>query len=297
MSLGEILLLGCDGQLGRSFVARFSEQAEKYLYHSVSENYYLGNDLMYALANKYSPQVIINAAAYTNVDLAEKEPEKALAVNFDGVAHLAELAKKYNLLLVHFSSDYVFDGSGALPWNEDDVPSPLNIYGKSKWLGEQAIIASGCRHLIIRTSWLHSPWRKNFIKTMLQLGHVNTELVVVSDQVGAPTSTAMLAEMALLATKQVVANPALAGIYHVTASGTVSWFEYARFIFNEAQRLGLISRVPDLIPVTSVDYPSLVSRPLNSRLNSTHFCQTFGVQLPDWREGVLDTLRLLQEDM
>lgn len=293
MNFDEILLLGENGQLGCSFIERANAKSKKFLHCPVIEKYYLGNDSLRTLIASTLPRVIINAAAYTNVESAEKEPENAFSVNFDSVAHLAGLAKQYNSLLVHFSSDYVFDGSGIRPWHESDQPSPLNIYGQSKWLGEQAIITSGCRYLIIRTSWLHSPWRNNFIKTMLQLGHTNTELAVVCDQIGAPTSTVMLADMVLLAIEQVLANPPLAGMYHVAATGAVSWFDYARFIFSEAKELGLINRMPNLIPVTSDSYSSQVSRPLNSRLDTTKFCQAYGVQLPEWREGVLETLSRL----
>ncbi|ARW81417.1 dTDP-4-dehydrorhamnose reductase [Aeromonas salmonicida] len=293
MNFDEILLLGGNGQLGCSFIELANAKSKRFLHYPATGKYYLGNDSLSTLIASTLPRVIINAAAYTNVESAEKEPEKAFFVNFDSVAHLAGLAKRYNALLVHFSSDYVFDGSGIRPWHESDQPSPLNIYGQSKWLGEQAIITSGCRYLIIRTSWLHSPWRNNFIKTMLQLGHTKTELVVVCDQVGAPTSTVMLADMVLLAIEQVLTNPLLAGVYHIAATGGVSWFDYARFIFSEAKDLGLVDRVPNLISVTSDNYLSQVSRPLNSRLDTTKFCHAYGVQLPDWRKGVLETLNRL----
>lgn len=290
-----MLLLGANGQLGHAFLA---DVRAGMALHPVPANCYPGNnggDSLHVLINNRAPQVIINAAAYTNVEQAEQEPDRAMAANRDMVANLARLAKQYNILLVHFSTDYVFDGNGEQAWREGSQPAPLNVYGQSKWQGEQAIIASGCRHLILRTSWLHSPWRHNFIKTMLRLGQAQSELSVVCDQVGGPTSASMLADMALLAIGRTLADPSLAELYHVAASGAVSWFDYASFMFDEAHNMGLIDRVPKLIPVTSEHYPTQVRRPLNSRLDTTRFCNAFGVQLPDWQDGVRNTLMQLQE--
>lgn len=251
---------------------------------------------MQASMLRYRSAVILNAAAYTDVAGAELVPAQAMRVNCDGVARLAALARQHDALLVHFSTDYVFDGTGERPWRESDQPAPLNAYGQSKWAGEQAIIASGCRYLIIRTSWLHSPWRTNFLKTMLQLAHSRDELQVVCDQVGAPTSAMMLAEVTLQAIDRVLTEPQLEGLYHVAASGAVSWFDYARCIFSEAYASGLIDKVPRLKPITSRDYAGVVNRPLNSRLDTQLFQQHFGVRLPDWREGVTSTLQSLLEE-
>lgn len=242
------------------------------------------------------PVVIINTAAYTDVAQAEQRPELALQVNAVGVERLAALAKQYDALLVHFSTDYVFDGTGQRPWRESDQPAPLNVYGQSKWAGEQAIIASGCRYLIIRTSWLHSPWRANFLKTMLRLGQERAELQVVCDQVGAPTSASMLAKVTLQAIDKVLAKPELGGLYHVAVRGAVSWYDYAGFMFKEAERLGLITSQPKLMAVASHDYPSVVARPLNSRLDVQRFERNFDLQLPDWRSGVSETLFALSQE-
>ncbi|MFQ1643439.1 dTDP-4-dehydrorhamnose reductase [Aeromonas veronii] len=254
------------------------------------------DDLLQASLLSYRPNVILNAAAYTDVAGAEKEPEHAMAVNGDGVARLAELAKQHNALLVHFSTDYVFGGSGHRPWREYDRPAPLNVYGQSKLAGEQAILASGCCYLIIRTSWLHSPWRDNFLKTMLHLAQSRDELQVVCDQVGAPTSAIMLAEVTLLAIERVLAEPELAGLYHVASSGAVGWYDYARFIFKEASAIGLLDKVPQLKPIISDGYAIEVKRPLNSRLDTQLFQQTFGLVLPDWQQGVRLTLQALLEE-
>lgn len=242
------------------------------------------------------PSVIINAAAYNDIEQAERDPIAAMAVNYHAVIALARWAQKHNSLLVHFSTDYVFDGSGDVPWRESDQPGPLNVYGQSKWLGEQAIVASGCRYLIIRTSWLHSPWRHNFLKTMLHLGQSHDELRVVCDQIGAPTSAVMLAEVALHAVEQILVEPALVGLYHVAASGKVSWYDYARFIFSEAYTLGLIGNEPHVKPITSQDYSGIAKRPLNSLLDTQLFQQTFGLELPDWQQGARLTLQALLKE-
>ncbi|MNF98677.1 dTDP-4-dehydrorhamnose reductase [compost metagenome] len=198
--------------------------------------------------------------------------------------------------MVHISTDYVFDGEGELPWCETDIPVPLNSYGRSKLAGEQAIVAHCERYLILRTSWLHSPWRHNFIKIMLRLGAEREQLAVICDQIGAPTSAQMLAEMTLSAISQTLAKPELAGLYHVAASGETSWYNYAGFIFHEARQLGFELKIQSLRPVLSKDYPTSARRPLNSRLDTTQFRTTFGVELPHWQIGVRETLGLLAKE-
>ncbi|WP_162182389.1 dTDP-4-dehydrorhamnose reductase [Aeromonas finlandensis] len=290
MSQLNIFLCGASGQLGQALGSRLTAASWRYEVDFVHSVFSGSNE---QVLSHITPSVILNAAAFTDVTRAEKEPALALEVNRDGVARLAELAKQHNALLVHFSTDYVFDGAREQPWKESDKPAPLNVYGQSKWAGEQAIIASGCRHLIIRTSWLHSPWRDNFLKTMLNIGKSRNELQVVCDQVGAPTSALMLADVTLQAIERVLAEPELEGLYNVTASGFVSWFDYACFVFKEAKSIGLIYGVPKVIPIASHDYPGHVLRPSNSRLDTSLFCHRFDIQLPDWREGVRDTLLCL----
>lgn len=290
MNQTDVVLCGASGQLGLGLAARLS--ALSWPYHIAQLPMGLACDAA-QLSLHIAPAVILNAAAYTDVAGAEQEPELAMAVNGVGVARLAELAKQHNALLVHFSTDYVFDGLGHRPWRETDQPAPLNAYGQSKLAGEQAILASGCRHLIIRTSWLHSPWRDNFLKTMLRLAQRHDELRVVCDQVGAPTSAVMLADVTIKAIAKVLKEPKLGGLYHVAASGAVSWYDYARFIFNEAYALGLIDKLPQLKPITSVNYGGVVTRPLNTRLDTERFQHTFGLILPDWQQGVTTTLQAL----
>ncbi|RQM69676.1 dTDP-4-dehydrorhamnose reductase [Aeromonas enteropelogenes] len=288
-----LFFYGASGQLGQGFEKIFTSRHQRY---KVTPIRAVLAETSIVQASHRTPAVILNAAAYTDVAGAELAPAQAMRVNGEGVARLAELAKQHNALLVHFSTDYVFDGTGNHPWRESDKPAPLNVYGQSKWAGEQAIIASGCRYLIIRTSWLHSPWRTNFLKTMLQLAHSRDELQVVCDQIGAPTSASVLAEVTLQAIESTLAAPELEGLYHVTAAGAVSWFDYACFLLKKARAMGLIERVPRVIPIVSHDYPSHVLRPLNSRLDTQLFQQTFGVRLPDWQQGVSVTLQALLEE-
>jgi len=293
MSQLNIFLYGASGQLGQALCSRLTVFPRRYGVYPTRSSFTGATEQ--ALSH-ILPSVILNAAAFTDVTRAENEPVLAMEVNRDGVAGLAELAKQHNALLVHFSTDYVFDGEGDRPWRESDKPAPLNVYGRSKWAGEQAIIASGCRHLIIRTSWLHSPWRDNFLKAILHQGISCDELQVVCDQVGAPTSALMLAEVTLQAIERALAEPELEGLYHVAASGEVSWFDYARFIFAEAQKMGLELKVSEIKPVPSCAYPTAARRPLNSRLDTTRFRTTFGCELPHWREGVEETLSELLKD-
>ncbi|MFM5558205.1 dTDP-4-dehydrorhamnose reductase [Aeromonas rivipollensis] len=284
-----LVLLGGNGQLG--WVIRQQLESVPLSAPLRTEADYLQPERLVALVARLRPRVIINAAAYTLVDQAETEPESAYQINAHAVAALAEAAKRVGALLVHFSTDYVFDGYGKKPWREEDKPAPLNVYGLSKLQGEQSILASGCQHLIFRTSWLHSPYRKNFLKTMLHLGQEKKSLSVVCDQIGSPTSAAMLAQVTLQAIDKVLLDSRLCGLYHVSAKGETSWYDYACFIFAEARALGIELKVNEVKPMLSHVYPVVATRPLNSRLNTAKFRTVFGIELPDWRDGVRDTLR------
>jgi dTDP-4-dehydrorhamnose reductase len=235
----------------------------------------------------------VNAAAYTAVDKAEAAPELALAINGAAPGILAEEARKIGALLVHYSTDYVFDGSGKRPWTETDAPAPLNAYGKTKLAGDQAIQTSGCDHLIFRTSWVYG-WRgSNFLLTMLKLAKQKKELSIVDDQVGAPTSAECIAQ----ATSDVLAPGGAgiqrrSGIYNLTSSGETTWFGFTKAILSEAAvRFG--SPLPNLVPILTADYPTPAKRSANSRLSCERLEQTFGVTLPHWEQAlslVLDTL-------
>ncbi len=289
--LSLILLFGGNGQLGLALRQLFGEHL--FFFPDRGDVDFLLPEQLSNVIDSLQPEVIINAAAYTSVEKAEAEAGLAFCVNAQTVASLAEAAKRVDALLVHISTDYVFDGKGDCAWCEEDQPNPLNIYGLSKWYGEQAIIASGCRHLIFRTSWLHSPWRSNFIKSMLTLGMTKEHLSVVSDQIGAPTSASMLAEAMMHAILVTTRKPELSGLYHVAAQGETSWYDLAKYCFSVAGSMGMAFKVKSIEPISSDDYPSVVLRPLNSRLNTDKFSRCFGMKLPAWQDDVSTTLSSL----
>ena len=227
------------------------------------------------------PDVIVNAAAYTAVDLAEKEEALAMAVNRDGPAVLAEEAARRGALLVHFSTDYVFDGEKPSPYVETDATNPLNAYGRSKLAGEQAIQRSGCRYLVFRTSWVYSNTGKNFLLTMLRLAREKKELRVVDDQYGAPTSSFSLADAVPRAIAAASRDPALDGLYHMSAQGSTTWCGFARAIFGERATV---------VPIRSSEYATPALRPRNSVLDNGKLQENFGIRLPRWESGLSDVL-------
>lgn len=244
------------------------------------------------------PDIVVNAAAYTAVDKAESASQDADMINHLAVQVMAEACQQIGALLVHYSTDYVFDGQGTQARAETDSTDPLNIYGKTKRAGELAILASGCNTLIFRTSWVYATRGNNFIKTMLRLAQQRDELSIINDQIGAPTSAALIADVTAHALK-IYANaqaPAqLSGIYHLTAAGSVSWYDYAQFIFKQASYLGHSLKVQQVKPIDTSAYPTPAQRPLNSRLSLAKLEQQFGLTLPRWQQGVLHTLQAIIE--
>lgn len=237
------------------------------------------------------PAVIVNAAAYTAVDQAESEPELAHRINAEAPGVLAQAAAACGAWLVHYSTDYVFDGSGGQPWRETDPTAPINVYGRSKLDGENAIRASGCRHLILRTQWVYGVRGGNFARTMLRLALERERLSVVDDQWGAPTGADLIADVTAHTVACVLRSPdakALSGVYHLAAAGCTTWHGYATFLIDEARRIhpGAGWRVREVQPVPSEAYPTAARRPRNGRLDTQRLRQTFGLHLPDWRFGV-----------
>ncbi|HQR38636.1 MAG TPA: dTDP-4-dehydrorhamnose reductase [Blastocatellia bacterium] len=237
---------------------------------------------------RLEPHFIVNAAAYTAVDKAESEPELARAVNAEGPGVLAEIGGKTGAWIIHFSTDYVFDGSGVNPWHEEDRPAPLSVYGQTKLEGENRIRSSGCRHLIFRTSWVYAARGANFARTILRLAVERDRLNVVDDQVGVPTGADLLADIAAHALCKVESRADLGGTYHAAASGETSWFGYARFLIESARTRGWAIKVPTerICPVASSAFPSTARRPLNSRLDCSKLERAFGLRMPEWRFGV-----------
>lgn len=241
--------------------------------------------------NHHQPSLIINAAAYTAVDAAEQHPALAQRLNAWLPAYLADFAAHSGATLVHYSSDYVYAGSGNTPWQEVDTPVPVNTYGRTKLAGDNAVLGSTCRHLVLRTSWVYSATGQNFMRTMLRLGSEKTLLQVVNNQHGAPTPATLIALVTHLAIEQHLAS----GVYHVAPRGETSWHGFAQEIFQRAQALGFpLALTPTKVAgICSADYPTLAQRPLNSRLALGRLEQALGIMLPSWQSQLSLTLETL----
>jgi dTDP-4-dehydrorhamnose reductase len=237
---------------------------------------------------RLQPDVIVNAAAYTAVDQAQAEPELARLINAAAPAAMARAAHALGATLVHYSSDYVFNGQGTRAWRESDAVAPLNVYGQTKREGEEAILSSGCDHLILRTSWVHAVRGHNFAHTMLRLAQERDQLKVIHDQWGAPTSAELIADVTAQVLRQCQVNAKPKGLYHLVAGGETTWHGYACHLIEQARLLrpDLPWRVQEILPVPSSAYPTVAQRPHNSRLDTSQLQQVFGLVLPDWRVGV-----------
>ena len=242
------------------------------------------------------PDVVVNAAAHTAVDKAEGEPELARRLNATAPGVVAEAAQRIGALMVHYSTDYVFDGSGERPWREDDAPGPLSVYGRTKLEGEQLVARHCARHLILRTSWVYAARGGNFARTMLRLAGERDRLSVIDDQFGAPTGAELLADVTAHAIRDTLRDPAKAGLYHLVAGGETSWHGYARFVLAQARAAGVVLKAaPENVePVPTSAFPTPATRPHNSRLNTDKLQSTFGLVLPHWQAGVA---RMLNETL
>jgi dTDP-4-dehydrorhamnose reductase len=312
-----ILLLGKNGQVGWELqralaplgeLIALDRQLTDWRGHTV-----LGDlsqpEALDAAVDHIAPSVIVNAAAYTAVDKAESEPELAERINHHAVAQLAAWAKAHGALLVHYSTDYVFDGSGKHAWSETDATGPLNTYGRTKLAGEEAIRASGCATFIFRTSWVYGLHGQNFAKTMLRLAQTRDSLNVVNDQCGAPTPASLIADVTAHAIRawlnaQAAAGAArnstsLSGTYHLAPQGETTWQVYAKCVLDEARAAGVALRVmPEQVGgIPSSQYPTPAARPHNSRLNCTKLEQSLGLHLPQWEQEVRRTVRFIAQQM
>ena len=286
-----ILLLGADGQVGWELRRALLPLGDVLPLTRAQVDLSNLAALRHRLERE-QPDVIVNAAAYTAVDKAEAEPDAAQRINAEAPQVLAEYAARHNTWLVHYSTDYVFDGTKPVPYTETDVPNPQSAYGRSKLAGEQAIAHCGCRHLILRTSWVYAARGGNFAKTMLKLAAQRESLRVIADQFGAPTSAELIADVTALALHRLHTDPALAeragGLYHLTAQGSTTWHGYAQYVIAQAHARGLPLRctADQIQAITTADYPLPAPRPANSRLDASKLQTTFGLHLPPWHTQV-----------
>ncbi len=286
----KILLLGKNGQVGWELQRSLSVLGELVALdrHSDPCGDLSQPERLAQTVRTLRPDVIVNAAAHTAVDKAESEVDLARTLNATAPAALAQAAAQTGAWLVHYSTDYVFDGSGARPWQEGDATGPLGVYGQTKLEGEQAIAASGCRHLIFRTSWVYAARGGNFAKTMLRLAQERERLTVIDDQHGAPTGADLIADVTAHAIRAVRQKPELSGLYHLVAGGETTWHGYASHAIARARELSpdLAWKVDEIAPVPTSAFPTPARRPLNSRLDTGKLHQAFGLTLPDWQRGV-----------
>lgn len=284
----KILLLGKDGQVGWELQRSLAPLGSVTALGRADADFHNPERLRAVLSDS-DADVIVNAAAYTKVDKAEADHERARRINAEAVAILAAAARARNALLVHYSTDYVYDGRKSGAYLESDATHPLSVYGRTKLAGDEAIAASGCRHFIFRTSWVYAARGANFLRTILRLAAEREELRIVADQFGAPTSAELIADVTALAiyrakSDRVGSEPA-SGVYHLVADGETTWHGFAREIVVGATALGIPLRTAEnrIVPIAAEDYPLPAVRPMNSRLSTQRLTDAFGIALPDWR--------------
>ena len=288
----KILLLGKEGQVGWELQRSLAVLGEVVAPGRADAGAFTADlarpESLTDLLRAVLPDVIVNAAAHTRVDLAESEPDLARAINATSPGVLAREAAATGAWLVHYSTDYVFDGSGNAPWHEDSSTGPLSVYGRTKLEGEALIRASGARHLILRTSWVYAARGDNFAKTMLKLSQQRDRLSVIDDQMGAPTGADLLADVTAHALRAAQGRPEVSGTYHAAAAGVTSWHAYARHVIGFARQAGLSVTVNEaaIVPVPSSAFPTAARRPINSRLDTRKLRETFDLTLPDWQVGI-----------
>jgi dTDP-4-dehydrorhamnose reductase len=298
----KILLFGKSGQVGWELQRSLAPLGTLIALDADSLDYCADFTQLDAVADTIraiAPDIIVNAAAHTAVDKAESEAELAHQINAAAPQMLAQEALRLGAWLIHYSTDYVFNGQGTHPWCETDIPSPINVYGQTKLAGEQAIQTSGCKHLIFRTSWVYAARGGNFAKTMLRLAQERDSLSVIHDQIGAPTGADLLADVTAHAIRQVQTAPEKAGLYHglyhVVAAGETSWHGYASYVIEHARRAGMTIKVASdaIHAVPTSTFQTSATRPLNSRLSTQRFQTTFDLYVPNWQSGVTRMLNKL----
>jgi dTDP-4-dehydrorhamnose reductase len=305
----KVLLLGGNGQLGRTFLDHGGLAARGELIAASRDGVLVAGghgeaadlsvpESLPALLDRVRPDVIVNAAAYTAVDRAEQEEALATRVNGEAVGVLGRWAAAHRTLVMHYSTDYVFDGKQSQPYAVDAPTGPLGAYGRSKLAGEQALAESGADRLLFRTAWVYAAHGHNFLRTMLRLGAERDELRVVADQHGAPTDTGLIVDASLAALDRWLQSDAsqrrqFLGTHHLGASGATTWHGFAGAIFEQATAIGLLARAPRVIPITSAEFPTPAARPACSLLDNDGFQRHFGFTLPDWQQGLHQVMRQL----
>ncbi|GGA11360.1 dTDP-4-dehydrorhamnose reductase [Dyella caseinilytica] len=304
-----ILLLGANGQLGRSFIEHGGLATRGKLFAATRDGRrFDGNpaevadlsqpDTLPSLLDRLQPRLIVNTAAYTAVDRAESEEAQATRINGDAVGVLAKWTANNDALVIHYSTDYVFSGNATAPYPISAPAAPLGAYGRSKLAGEISLRESGAHHLLLRTAWVYSSHGQNFLRTMLRLAGEREEIRIVADQHGSPTDTTLIVQATLAALDTwLEADPMrrdqLNGVHHLVASGSTTWHGFAEVIMQEAKTLGLLTRVPKLTPITTAEFPTPARRPAWSVLDNTGFQQQFSYPMPDWRQGLRHIIKAL----
>lgn len=299
----KILLLGKNGQVGFELDRSLQPLGQVYALdrHSNADGLcgdVANFDAMTHAFDQIRPDIVVNGAAYTAVDKAETDTVQAELINHLAVKHLAELAKQHQALLIHYSTDYVFDGTGETAWTEEDSTGPINVYGQTKRQGELALEQSGANFINLRTSWVYGTHGNNFIKTMLKLGASRETLGIIADQIGSPTGASLIADITAQIIRQYQLNPTSIemGHYHLAARGECSWYDYAKFIFDVAREMGADLMVKQVNAIGTADYPTPAKRPHNSRLNTSKLQRNFSLHLPHWQQGVRQVLGELIDD-
>ena len=290
-----VLLIGAAGQLGQALRQRLMPTADVVPATRTGRladgTPCLGIDLArpreaVAELHRVAPHAVINAAAYTAVDRAEDEREGAFAINATAVGAVAAACHDAGIHLIHYSTDYVFDGAGSTPYRADDATAPLGVYGASKLAGERAVVESGARHLILRTAWVYGLYGSNFLQTMLRIGAERDELRVVADQFGSPTPSWLIADVTAAILRRGIGE---GGVHHLVADGQTSWHGFAEAVFEEAVARGRLERAPRVLPITTSEYPTRARRPAYSVLDTHSLRELYGVELPHWRDALART--------
>ena len=290
----KILVLGCNGQLGRCLYDQLEKTDHNVIYTSRDQIDIADFDATKSLIKQISPDIVINATAYTAVDKAEQEQDKADLINHLAVANIATSCNELDCWLVHVSTDYVFDGTSMVAYKEEDQTNPQSVYGDTKLRGERAIQSSGCRHIIIRTAWVFSEYGNNFLKTMLRLCTQRSELSIVGDQVGCPTYAQDIARAIMMILESLKSKEVASCLYHFSGNVCCSWAEFAQAIFDEALELEVIKSKPNIVAISTKEFPTLAKRPARSELSSNYIRSTFGIVPSDCILGIRSSLMAIK---